>query len=272
MAAEQKATQVKISDITIIPEIQIRLKINESHVAEIAEAVDSDTAIDPVDLFRDAEKRLILGDGAHRVLAFTQCNKDKIPAIIHDDNPDTALSDALEFSLRRNCKHGLRMTTGDKAKAVKAALSDKVLRRKSDRSLADICGVSPALVKKIRSLGDDPIPPPNKKKTTVKKHERALPDSTSGEEDPIEDRIKTMRSWMEEGHLDWGMIVGLFKTDTHLPALLPVKGTLGIKVGGKKRTMTYTSVSWAKKGDERIIQFEGSPDAEPSADAGANAQ
>ena len=67
------------------------------------------------------------------------------------DVRDGSRRDAILYSLSANANHGLRRSNDDKRKAVVFALRDPELRQLSQRKIAKLCGVTQAMVSKVRS-------------------------------------------------------------------------------------------------------------------------
>jgi anti-sigma28 factor (negative regulator of flagellin synthesis) len=276
MATKEKSFKmISLADITILPEIQIRIKLDESHVEEIKEALDDGVDIDPIDLFLDSEDRKILGDGMHRYTAYINSKRDKIPANVHEDNPADAVTEAIEFSLKRNCHHGLRMSTEDKRRAVWVALSNNIIRRRGDAPIAALCGVSAGLVKKIRADNVDPTAAPARKKAAKKKASSGSTTVASTPEpeqaSPIEERIKTIKEWISDGYMDWQTAFPLFETRTHQPVMWPKAVTsILLDKDGKRTRVPIKAQKIVRKGTEFTIEFEVDANAVNKAKAGVD--
>jgi hypothetical protein len=261
MAVQKSFKMIPLAEITILPEIQIRIRLDEGHVGDIKDAIDEGVDIDPIDLFVDDQDRKILGDGMHRYTAFVNSKRDKIPAMVHDDNPKDAVSEAIEFSLRRNCHHGLRMTPDDKRRAVWVALSDKIIRRKGDKPIAELCGVSAGLVKKIRADNVDPTAQPKKKKVAKKKAPKSVVSRASTPEpeepSPLMERVNALKDWIKGGYMDWPTVAELFETPNHTPILWPKTGAaVSFVKDGKKTTVEVKQIRIARKAGEYYFEFE----------------
>lgn len=246
--------QIALKDIVMLPEIQIRLKISSKVIDEYAAAMKEGVKFSAIDLFRDGDDRLILADGAHRFLAAQQRSIKSIEGEIHECEPEEALTKALEMSLERNCQHGLRLTPADKRNAVERALADKTLRRRSDRALATLCGVSPGLVAEVRK-GEE-------KDVEVKKHKRKPPSPPSVDEevvedsDPVGERVRTLKEWVQSGKISWPEIAAIFSNARHVAMLLPRKNAK-VRVIGKKvgKDFEYISIDMVESDKERILEI-----------------
>jgi ParB-like chromosome segregation protein Spo0J len=213
--------QIPLKEIVMLPDPQVRVKISSKTVDEYAELMREGISFEAIELVMDQEGRKIIADGAHRFMAAEQNGYRTILARVHEsDDTAGAISVALEISLEKNARHGLRLSNKDKRNAVAKVLDDKRLRAKGDRAIARMCGVSPSLVKEVRA-GDEAINP----KTKVRKHERSRPDQEREAEevtaDPEEERVRTMLEWKASGKLNFAMVKRVFLTETRTPVLFP---------------------------------------------------
>lgn len=134
---------IPLKQIRIDGGTQTRAAISQDTVQEYAEAVLEGAKFPPVDVFHDGVETW-LADGFHRYHAHKRAEVTDIPATVHTGS----LDDALVFALGANAKNGLRRTNEDKRKCVELALGRFADR--SDRWIAEACGVSNVLVSKIR--------------------------------------------------------------------------------------------------------------------------
>lgn len=198
---------IPVDQIDIIPDIRIRCKVREATVDEYKEAMEEGIDFPPGVAFTNSDGRHILADGEHRMLARIARNEEKIPLIIYDDDPEAAQSLALEYALQANGRHGLKLSINDRHNAVKIALADKRIRRFADKRIAELVGVSPGLVAKLRTGEPEEKKPRN---VSVGAHKRTAPGSTDPDSDPaeteedsIEVRTRTIKAWIKEDKLDW---------------------------------------------------------------------
>lgn len=234
----EEGTQVKIKDIIILPDLQIRMKISSKTVDEYAAAMAEGVKFRAIDLFRDDQDRLIVADGVHRFMAASSRELRTILAIVHECPPAEAMSKALEMSLERNCHHGLKMSAADKRNAVTRVLSDTLLRRKADRQIALMCGVSPGLVASVRK-GE----PTDTVDVGSHKRDKPKPPTPTEEEvvedsDPVGERVRTLREWIESGKISWPEIAGIFTNDARVALLLPRKKGV-VRIISKKATKDF---------------------------------
>jgi ParB-like chromosome segregation protein Spo0J len=84
-------------------------------------------------------------DGAHRLAAARKLGHETVQVVVFDGDADQAFVEAV----RRNVDHGLPLTVSDRARA-----GEHLLRRHpdwSDRRIAEVCGLSPHTVAKLRT-------------------------------------------------------------------------------------------------------------------------
>lgn len=134
---------LKLANICIDADTQIRTAINEATVAEYAERMaDGDVFPNP-HVYFDGVK-YYLADGFHRFHAF---GRNELSEARFEVHKGTAI-DARRFALSANGSNGLRMTNEDKRKAVAWGL--ELYPNKSSRDLAKICYVSHNFVETCR--------------------------------------------------------------------------------------------------------------------------
>ncbi len=127
---------------------QSRTEMNESVIAEYAEAMECGDAFPPIQVIYDeAKHRYILVDGFHRYFAHLRAKpNDQIPA----EQRIGTVEDAQWESLAANKSHGLRRSNADKRNAVKQALLHPKGASLSDRQIAKHVGVDHKTVSAIR--------------------------------------------------------------------------------------------------------------------------
>jgi hypothetical protein len=136
---------INLKTIRIDGGTQSRVALNESTVAEYAEAIAEGVKLPPVTVFFDGSDNW-LADGFHRFHAYNRAGK----ASIHADIREGTVREAILYSFGANCTHGLRRTNADKRKAVSAMLADDEWSAWSDRKIAEACGVSQPFVSGMR--------------------------------------------------------------------------------------------------------------------------
>jgi hypothetical protein len=141
-------SDLAISSIRLDGGTQSRAALSRTTVAEYAEAMTGRAVFPPVIVFRDSEGTHWLADGFHRVHAAQKNGQSAIKAEVRDGSQ----RDATLFSVAANATHGLRRTNADKRHAVALLLADAKWTKKSDRWIADTCGVSAPTVAKAREV------------------------------------------------------------------------------------------------------------------------
>jgi hypothetical protein len=132
-----------LSSIRLDGGTQCRTKLDDEHIASLAEAWANGAKMPAVVIFHDGSNHW-LADGFHRYHAAEKC---EFRDILADVRSGTKL-DAIRFALSANADHGLRRTNADKRRAVEIAL--KEFPKLSDRQIADVCAVSHVFVAKCR--------------------------------------------------------------------------------------------------------------------------
>lgn len=143
---------ISLEFIVIDAGTQVRCSLDEDTVEEYAEAWKEKVCFPPIDVFADGN-RYILADGFHRFFSAQRAGEKYIEANIHSGTRQ----DAIKFAVGANRKHGLKMTRADKRKAVSIAFA--TFAKLSDRTIAEMCGVSNTFVGAVRQdlKADEPI-------------------------------------------------------------------------------------------------------------------
>lgn len=136
---------MNIHNIRIDGNTQSRVSINQTAVLDYSNALSDGDALPPVTVFFDGVDYW-LADGFHRYHAYLNIGRASIPAKIKKGTQ----RDAIMFGFSANNDHGLRPTTEDKAKSVRAMLNDPEWSEMSDRAIARIAGCSHPTVAKMR--------------------------------------------------------------------------------------------------------------------------
>jgi hypothetical protein len=118
-------------------------------VEDYVEGWTANANFDPILVYRDGD-HYFLADGFHRVAAARKAGRTHVPADVRKGDRLAA----LEASLKSNHTHGSRRTAEDKIYAVDKALRE--FQGRSDRMVAEMCGVSPTFVGKRRELMPEP--------------------------------------------------------------------------------------------------------------------
>lgn len=158
-------TTIKISKISYDGSTQSRVAINESVVADYAEAMTAGTVLPPVTLFFDGSDYW-LADGFHRYHAHNKIGALEIDADVRNGTK----RDAVLFSVGANGTHGLQRTNADKRRAVETLLADSEWSKWSDNQVSKACGVAHSFVGKIRSSLDSETSDKPSERTYTTKH------------------------------------------------------------------------------------------------------
>jgi uncharacterized ParB-like nuclease family protein len=135
--------KLKLPEIVTDAGTQVRAGLNETTVADYAEALAEGAKFPPVIVFHDGD-RYIAADGFHRIHAAVRNGATQIECDVRKGGK----TDALKFALGCNAHHGLRRTNADKRHAVGMAL--KEFPKASTAAIAAMCLVSNELVAEIR--------------------------------------------------------------------------------------------------------------------------
>jgi hypothetical protein len=125
---------------------QVRVAPNQEAIDDYAQRMIDGDEFPPVDVFCDESAVLWAADGHHRVMAALKACKQTIRANVHLGS----VRDAILFACGANQTNGLRRTYQDKRKAVGTLLADPKWRKRSDRWIAEACGVGHPLVADVR--------------------------------------------------------------------------------------------------------------------------
>jgi len=141
-----KTEVLQLSQLVRDPALNSRAHgVNEETAREYAEALASGTKFPPITVYYDG-KVWRVADGHHRCAAHTLAGKTEIECAVHKGGE----REARLYSVGCNAAHGLRRTTADKVRAVTLLLLDAEWSKKSDRWIADTCGVGHPFVAKLR--------------------------------------------------------------------------------------------------------------------------
>jgi hypothetical protein len=136
---------INLKAIRIDGGTQSRVALNESTVAEYAEAIADGVKLPPVTVFFDGSDNW-LADGFHRFHAYSRAGKASLPAEVSAGTQ----ADAVLYAAGANSSHGLRRSNADKRRAVEMVLTHPAAAEWSDRKIADHCGVSVPFVSALR--------------------------------------------------------------------------------------------------------------------------
>lgn len=137
--------ELGLSQIRLDGGTQSRAQLSEEAIDEYAERYAEGAPMPPVVVFHDGAVYW-LADGFHRCAGAVRAGKDTVPVEVKQGTQ----RDAILYSVGANSKHGLRRTNADKRRAVEMLLRDEEWAKKSDRWIAEQCGVSDPFVGKLR--------------------------------------------------------------------------------------------------------------------------
>lgn len=145
-------TPIRLTEIRIDGGTQPRAEINDTVVADYADAIRDGVTLPPVTLFYDGASYW-LADGFHRFHAHARVGAVEIASNVHQGDKRAAIL----FSVGANASHGLRRTNADKRNAVATLLRDDEWSAWSDREIARACAVGAPLVADVRRSICNPI-------------------------------------------------------------------------------------------------------------------
>lgn len=142
----QPTVRLALAVIRLDGGTQIRARIDEPTVAEYAEQMTAGSVFPPLVVYYDGENYW-LADGFHRQAAAAAAGLNEFDCELRQGSR----RDALLCAVGANSAHGLRRTNEDKRRAVGLLLADPEWSQKSDRWIADACGVSNPFVSTLRA-------------------------------------------------------------------------------------------------------------------------
>lgn len=148
---QNNTIRLPLEEIRADGQTQVRARLHRPTVAEYAEAMAERAAAFPplVVYFDGTDHRL--ADGFHRLAAARMAGLHEIEC---DVRPGSR-RDALLFAVGANTAHGLRRSNADKQRAVRILLQDAEWSQRSDRWIAERCGVSHSMVRDQRAQLED---------------------------------------------------------------------------------------------------------------------
>lgn len=131
--------EVKLADITIDSEVNIRHRLDKDTVAQYMDVYDS---LPPVIVYREGRKKgLVLADGFHRCEAAKRLKRETVFVVVEQGTH----ADALEYAALANLNHGRNLTLAERDAAIARlyAVKDADGKRKwAQRPLAEKLGMS----------------------------------------------------------------------------------------------------------------------------------
>lgn len=136
---------MKVSDIVVDPQYQMRVSMSDEAIAEYAEAMQDDAVFPPVTVVEIEAVGFVLVEGFHRIAAAKKAGLLNFPVTIVQGDRRTA----KEHAYGANPHHGLRRTNADKRNSVVKALSDPDYEGAGATKIASLCQVARSFVYKI---------------------------------------------------------------------------------------------------------------------------
>lgn len=265
---------VKLEDITLLEQCQIRARISKPTVEAYVASMKDGIRFDPITLISSQMEMdggelapcLFLADGFHRYLSFQERGIRQVEAQVVEAEPKDAIVAAIEISCASNSKHGLRLSSSDKRHAIKVMLAQPALRRKGDRPLGQMIGVSAGLVKEVRSelAGEEAAAEREARKP--KKKAKPVEESASEPAEAYDmdaEKKKMFLQWVEHGFVDWPMVIEAFQSLKDEPLLLPQPPhQVQLIMGKSKREFQAIKVSVKREDGVRTLIIEGEKPAE----------
>jgi len=131
---------IKISDITLLPELTVREKYDADLAAQYAECLDQ---LPPITVY-DIDGKLCLVDGRHRMEARKQRGQEMIEANVLQGT----LAEALEDAITSNIKHGKPLTIDERKTSCRKLI--KAYPDRSHRWIGRSCAINDKTVANIR--------------------------------------------------------------------------------------------------------------------------
>lgn len=257
MAKQPERKTLALEYIQDLEDIRIRVRTQPAFITDYAEKIKEGVDLGPIEVVstktEDGKIVYIVGDGYHRVAAHRAIERDKITCLVHAGSgkmeKDKAM--ALEIALDRNSRHGAPMTPADKLRAVRLAI--QLLPRTSDTQLAKRCGVSAAFVAGARKGKDKPT---SKKKVDVKAHKRTPPAVDGPDDDPVEDRLKTINGWISSGIIDLATVASGVFTKVQTLLLVDKRGQRVTVDDGEGDKVTHEGCTLSREDGVIVIESE----------------
>lgn len=143
----QEKTMLGIELIRLDGGTQPREGLNEKYIAELVEAIAEGATLPPVDVMYDGSSYWLY-DGFHRLAATRHANRASIAATVHQGDQAAAQWE----SYAANQSHGLRRSTADKERAIRAALKHPTGVKMANNLIAKHLGVSDKTVTRYREI------------------------------------------------------------------------------------------------------------------------
>lgn len=146
---ESKSVTMKLTDIVVDPNCQVREKLDGDTVTAYAAVLQEGGTLDPIKAYQVSNGRVVRIDGSHRCEATANVfgPDAEIQVVIYNGT----LQDAQWAAIQANLKHGLPLNRNDKRIAIKKVLEHPDGKNMSDRAIAKMFGIDGKTVAKIRN-------------------------------------------------------------------------------------------------------------------------
>jgi ParB-like chromosome segregation protein Spo0J len=162
--------ELKVSDIRIDGNTQVREKLNQDRVNSYAEQMNDGAVFPPITVFFDGSSYW-LADGFHRLFAEKQRGTEIVKVTVING----AIHEAEHFACGAN-NHGLNMTPEDYRRAIIKTLKNPISKDYSNIQIANHVGTSASTVARVKK--EQNIKPADKVKYTDKHGNEATMDTS----------------------------------------------------------------------------------------------
>ena len=141
--------RIKIAKLATNKGLQMRVQYNDQKVEEYSERFDSSNKWPfdaKVQVIRTEEGENLVWDGFHRILGAAKAGKTSVEC----DVEEGTFEDALDLAYGANGNHGIHRNDQDVRSIVEKILQDDRHKKKGQRTLAGIVGISQGWFSKIK--------------------------------------------------------------------------------------------------------------------------
>ncbi|HLG66245.1 MAG TPA: hypothetical protein VKV36_00070 [Acidimicrobiales bacterium] len=140
LSATDEAVELRVGALRAEPLVRLG-PVDSGHVAALAEVPDRWPPI------LVAARTMFVLDGVHRVAAARRLGLERIAGTFFEGDDDDAFAAAVE----RNAAHGLPLSMAERNRAARCLLA--LSPGRSDRAIAEICGLDHKTVARLRATG-----------------------------------------------------------------------------------------------------------------------
>lgn len=173
---------IELDRIIVEPErFQIRERLNDASIAEYTEAATVNTEFQPLRVVRE-DGRYYLTEGFHRHAAYKAAGITKVQCFVMDPSDYKAILDSIEM----NAMHGVRMTTRDRARAVRMLVA-AARAEDEDINQADLAkrwGVHPSTVGRWVAQANEAAESVEQDEEPIELHDDAPEDDEVEDDEP----------------------------------------------------------------------------------------